>query len=87
MAMSFGYPVLVSDIAGKTEMIQDNVNWFVFSQGDSGHLAQRLSEVLSEPRKMTEVAKAGYATVFSRSSWTRIGQVTIQAYSELECTL
>ncbi len=87
MAMSFGCPVFVSNLQGMTEMIQDNVNGFVFNQGDSGHLAQRLNEVLSEPQKMMEVAEAGYETVFSRSSWINIGQETIQAYSKLENVL
>ena len=85
MAMSFACPVLVADLEGMTEVIQDNINGFVFKQGDSDHLAQRLNEVLSEPQKMMQVAEAGYATVFSCHSWIHIGQETIHhAYSELE---
>lgn len=83
MAMSFGRPVLVSNLEGMTEVIHDDVNGFVFRQGDSEHLAQRLNEVLSVPQKMSKIAEAGYATVSSRNSWIHIGEKTVQAYSEL----
>lgn len=83
MAMSFGCPVLVSDLEGMIEVVQDNLNGFTFRQGDSHHLAQRLITILSDSRMTQGVAKAGYATVCNHYGWTQISHQTSQVYSEI----
>lgn len=82
MAMSYGVPVLVSDIEGMTEIVRDNVNGFVFRQGDVCHLSERLSEVLGNPARMAEVAKMGRETVKKRYGWDEIGIQTARVYQE-----
>ena len=84
MAMSYGSPVLVSDLEGMTEIIQDNKNGFVFRSNDSDHLKQRLDEILSDPQKMEEVALAGYDTVVTQHDWATIGRQTADVYRALD---
>lgn len=83
MAMSYGVPVLVSDIEGMTEIVQDNVNGFVFRQGDACHLSEMLIEILGNPIRMMEVGKMGYETVKIRHCWDDIGIKTAQVYEEI----
>ncbi len=84
MAMSYGCPVLASNLEGFTEVIQDNISGFMFQQGDSEHLAERLIEILSNPERMAEVAKAGYETIVNHYNWTKIGRQTAKVYKDLK---
>ncbi|ODS30601.1 MAG: hypothetical protein SCARUB_04282 [Candidatus Scalindua rubra] len=83
MAMSYKKPVLVSDIDGMTEIIQNNVNGFLFRNGDSNHLAKRIIEILSNPQKSQIVSQTGYETVEKFYDWKTIGYKTSSVYKEI----
>ena len=79
-AMSFGRPVLVSDIDGMLEAVEDECTGFVFRNQDPEHLAQRIGEIFSVPGYSSDIAKAGLKMVSARNDWTSLGQQTLCTY-------
>ena len=48
-AFSYGKPVIGSDVDGMDEIIDHNVNGFIFKNGDSKDLANRINQMCSDP--------------------------------------
>jgi glycosyltransferase involved in cell wall biosynthesis len=80
LAMSYGSPVLVSNIAGMLEAISDEQTGFVFRSRDAEHLAQRIGEIFAVPGRSAAVAEAGLRTVTARNDWSRIGEQVLECY-------
>ena len=80
MAMSYRRPVVVSDLPGMTEIVRDGENGFVFASGSSAQLAKRLVEILGDDESRARVAAAGFEYVSREHDWSRIGQMTAEAY-------
>ncbi len=80
LAMSYGSPVLVSDIAGMLEAVEDERTGFVFRCRDPSHLAQRVGEIFSTPGRRQEIGLAGLRMVSVRNDWTRLGEQSLDCY-------
>jgi glycosyltransferase involved in cell wall biosynthesis len=80
LAMSYGSPVLVSDIEGMLEAVDDEQTGFVFRGRDAGHLAQRLGDIFSVPGRAAQVAQAGLRRVTLRNDWGRLGEQSLHCY-------
>ena len=80
LAMSYGSPVLVSDIAGMLEAISDERTGFVFRSRDAAHLAQRIGEIFSVPEHCADVAQAGLRMVTVRNDWSRLAEQSLVCY-------
>lgn len=80
LAMSYGTPVLVSDIDGFMEAVEDEKTGFVFKRQDPQHLAQRLVEIFATPGHAAEVGQAGLRQVSQVNNWGRLGQQTLATY-------
>lgn len=80
LAMSYGSPVLVSDIEGMLEAVDDEHTGFVFRSRDAGHLAQRLGDIFSVPGRAAEIAQAGLRRVTVRNDWSRLGEQSLACY-------
>jgi len=83
LTMSYGRPLLTSDIEGMKEIIRDEENGFLFREGDSDHLASRLAFILSNPSIMNEISANGYETIRRDHDWETIGRQTLSVYSEV----
>lgn len=83
MAMSYGKPVMVSDLPGMVEVVTDGVDGFVFRRGDSQSLATQLNEVLAAPDLMTTVGMRGRVVVEKRYGWNAIGRDTANLYADI----
>jgi glycosyltransferase involved in cell wall biosynthesis len=62
-AMARGLPVVVSDVGGAAEAVEDGVNGFVIPRGDIGLLRARLKDLIREPdlrRSMGEASSVRY---------------------------
>jgi glycosyltransferase involved in cell wall biosynthesis len=79
-AMSYCSPVLVSDIDGMLEAVDDERTGFVFRSRDSGHLSQRIGEIFSIKGHSQNVAEAGHRMVSTRNDWGRLGQQSLACY-------
>jgi len=80
MAMSYGKPVLASDLDGMQEVIEDEVTGFLFPSADLHALATRLNTVLADPDAMRRVGAQGLALMRSGYGWDHIGRLTAQCY-------
>jgi D-inositol-3-phosphate glycosyltransferase len=80
LAMSYGSPVLVSNIDGMLEAVDDEHTGFVFRSRDSNHLAQRIGDIFSVPGHSNDVAQAGLRKVTVRNDWSRLGEQALACY-------
>ena len=80
MAMSYGNPVLVSDIEGLLEVVSDGDTGFVFRSLDPHHLAVRLGEIFATPGHRARIAQEGLRTVSARNDWGRLGEQSRDCY-------
>jgi D-inositol-3-phosphate glycosyltransferase len=84
MAMSYGKPVVVSDIEGMTEVVVDGNNGYVFPAGDAEALADKLIEVTSNPEKSRRIGARAFSHVQEHHDWGTIGQMTAAAYRSVK---
>ena len=80
MAMSYGKPVLASNLEGMTEVIDDGFTGFLFRTEDTADLAQRLLSVLADRPSMQRVSANGLALMRDVYGWERIGRLTAECY-------
>jgi D-inositol-3-phosphate glycosyltransferase len=83
MAMSFGKPVLASDLQGMKEIIQDGQTGFLFPDGQIDYLAEKIVSILSNPEKANEVGLAGLRIMERDFDWSRIGELTKACYQSI----
>ncbi len=81
LAMSYGKPVLVSDLQPFKEIITDGINGFLFKAGDSLALAEKICSIVSDRRKMETIAKNGYNFVERDFNWDVVCEKTLACYS------
>jgi len=80
MAMSYGKPVLASDLDGMTEVIEDQVTGFLFRSEDVRDLADKLVAVLADKQAMKRVAEQGHDLMQARYGWDHVGRLTAECY-------
>ena len=83
MTMSYGLPVMVSDLEGMVEIIQDNINGFIFKSGNVENLSSKLIDALNDPDRLKRIAKHGFETVVLNHDWKTIGKKTVELYKEI----
>lgn len=83
-SMSYRKPVLVSNITGMTEIVEDSGNGFTFISEDEIDLSNKIRDLLLSPEKLNTVAEAGYQFVKSEFDWNVIGLKLKEAYLTLE---
>jgi len=82
MAMSYGLPVMVSDLEGMVEIIQDNINGFIFKTGDVESLSSNLIDALNDPDRLKRIASHGFEKVVHNHDWKIIGKKTVELYKD-----
>jgi glycosyltransferase involved in cell wall biosynthesis len=71
-AMATALPVVVSDIAGNREWVQDRVTGLWFPDGDAAALGSGLAALAVAPATMrTEMGAEGRAIVVDKADWSR----------------
>jgi glycosyltransferase involved in cell wall biosynthesis len=83
-AMAAGKPLVISDGAGASELIQDGNNGIVFTNGDAEALARAVKRIesLSET-ELTKMGTAAAATVTEKLNPERIAAARKQLYANL----
>jgi D-inositol-3-phosphate glycosyltransferase len=72
MSMSYGKPVIASDLLPNKEIITDNVNGFLFKTGCEQSLASTIETVFNDSDKREEVAARGKMFVETNNDWDMI---------------
>ncbi len=81
-AMATNTPVIVSDVGGLKEIVQDGVNGIKVKPGDIDELAEAIINVLSDDSLASSLKINGSHTVESVYSWDVIAESTIDVYQE-----
>jgi glycosyltransferase involved in cell wall biosynthesis len=68
-AMASGLPVLVSDIPGNLEWVQDGKQGWLFEDGSSDSLAEKVLEVIGEVDKLEIIGANARRTAEERANW------------------
>jgi glycosyltransferase involved in cell wall biosynthesis len=79
-AMAASRPVVASKVDGLMEMMQDGVNSFIVSPGDSRGLASAILELLLNPEKATSMGARGRQLVVNEFSLERFQSAIPAAY-------
>lgn len=66
-------PVIVSDIASMSEIISNTNSGLVFHVNSDSNLAQKIEELINDPKKCQKLGENGYNYVSSHYTWDKIG--------------
>jgi glycosyltransferase involved in cell wall biosynthesis len=80
MAMTYGRPVVVSDLPGMTDIVTDGSNGYVFSDGSPQALALSLIRALRDDRERGEISRRSIEYIRQHHDWTGIGRSTAEVY-------
>ena len=79
-AMSFGRPVLVSDIPEHQEVVTDSRFWFANANITS--LSQKIYELLDQPELLKNAGEKNRQVALAKYNWRDIGQKTSELYQQ-----
>jgi D-inositol-3-phosphate glycosyltransferase len=81
MAMSYGVPVIASDLDAMRDVVTDGVNGFLFNSGDAKHLAQTINHVLGDSEACARVSAQALHTMKTDFDWLAIGRQLVEVYN------
>ena len=79
-SMAAGCPLVVTDIGGNSELVEDGVTGYLVPPGDAEGIARRVLELLRDPGLRREMGEAGRARVRSRFTAGRMVDDTVAFY-------
>jgi glycosyltransferase involved in cell wall biosynthesis len=79
-ALACGLPALVSDIPANKEWVHENLNGWLFADGDVDGLAQRILDLAANRGGFVRTRQAARASAEQRADWSRNFPVLLQAY-------
>ncbi len=82
-AMATGKPVIVSDIPGVNEVIEDGVHGFNAVPMDGKDIARKLRTLLSDEDLRKEMGMKGRKLVEERYTWDRVVEMVEQVYRDI----
>lgn len=80
MAMSYGIPVIASDLKPNKEVIENGKNGFLFSSGNPSELAEKINFVTSDNEMRDKVGKTGLQYIKVNNDWDKIGEKFINLF-------
>lgn len=84
MAMSYGVPVVVSDLDGMVEVVSDGVDGFVFNQGSAESLSEKIIYALADGDGLKQISRAGIEKIQKDHDWCNIGAQTLKLYQSIQ---
>ncbi len=83
MAMSFGKAVVVSDLPGMLEIIDDRETGLVFESENVNALSATIISAFNNPELLKRIAKNGKLLMQNEYDWKIIGESTAALYAQL----
>ncbi|MBL0739315.1 glycosyltransferase family 4 protein [Flavobacterium sp. GN10] len=83
LALSYGKPVLCSDLDPFKEIIIHNENGFLFKSENPQDLAQKIQEIVSDKTNLTRVKNNTKLLIRDKYSWIKIGGLTKKFYHSI----
>ena len=82
-AMAMKKAVLVSNVAGITQVVKDRVNGFVFKNNDTSDFINKLKTVIESPDDRLRVGEIAYQNVQADYTWQRARTIIQNRYNFL----
>lgn len=82
-ALASGVPVVSTEVGGIPEIIEDGVNGYLVPKGSAEALARRVVDLLKDPGKAAELARAGRAMVHERFPAEKMIAATERLYEDV----
>jgi len=82
-AMACGVPVIATPVGGVLDVLKDGVNGFFVHVNDTEGLAQKMTEVLSQPEKVESVRRSAREAVLSQYTLEKELQANLEIYANL----
>jgi glycosyltransferase involved in cell wall biosynthesis len=79
-SMAAGCPLVITDVGGNRELIEDGVTGYLVPPGDAAGIARRVLELLRDPSLRRRMGEAGCACVRSRFTAGRMVDDTVAFY-------
>jgi glycosyltransferase involved in cell wall biosynthesis len=79
-ALASGCPVLVSDIPGNREWVTEEIQGWLFPDGDAEALAERILVAVKNKHKLVEMRQAARQTAEQRADWQKNSAELLRAY-------
>lgn len=83
-ALACGLPCLVSDIPANKEWVVENENGWLFRDGDSNHLAEKILAVMRQREKLPEIGEASRRSAEKRADWEKNAEALMKVYRNLK---
>jgi glycosyltransferase involved in cell wall biosynthesis len=81
--LAFGKPMVLSDVGGFREVVEDHGAGRLVAPGDASALADAIGELLAEPAERERLAERARAAAAGPYSWDSIAQRTLGVYEEV----
>jgi glycosyltransferase involved in cell wall biosynthesis len=81
--LAFAKPMVLSDVGGFRELVEDHGAGRLVPPGDAPALAQAIGELLSEPAERERLAERARAAAAGPYSWDSIAERTMGVYREV----
>lgn len=82
-AMAAKVPVLVTDVGGLSEIVDNLVDGIKVIPGSAHELAKGILRVIKNPKFAQKIQQAGYEKARDLFDWSDIAQKTIQVYTKI----
>jgi glycogen synthase len=82
-AMASGVPIVVSNVGGLSEIVENGITGLEFSAGDANSLVAAIRRLLEEPLLAESLTQRGYNSLVVRGyDWDLVAKKTIQIYNQ-----
>jgi glycosyltransferase involved in cell wall biosynthesis len=75
---------LVSDIPANKEWIVENENGWLFQDGDTDSLAEKILAAISQKEKLPQIGRASRKSAEMRADWKKNAKVLMNIYRSLK---
>lgn len=82
-ALACGLPCLVSDIPANKEWVFENENGWLFRDGDSNHLAEKILAAMNQRENLPEIGRASRNEAEKRADWKKNAAALMEVYRSL----
>lgn len=79
-AMAAQRPVVVSDIGGNNDLVEEGVNGLLFGAGDASTLSSQLARLIDEPEMSNQLANSGRQLIVERYGFESISRQLAELY-------
>jgi glycosyltransferase involved in cell wall biosynthesis len=81
--LAFGKPMVLSNVGGFRELVEDHGAGRLVPPGDAGALAQAIGDLLADPGERGRLAERALAAAAGPYSWDSIAERTLAVYDEV----